>query len=114
MLNCVLVQLFGWDLKSLWQTANKQRCHALLLDDQAGTAFEAYRYMMDMSDEPTKAIFLDWIPGKSSETLPVLQCSLECPLALNGRRSALHASREDVALATSGYLGISKHEGVGV
>jgi WD40 repeat protein len=90
------VVLFGWDLKSLWQTANKQRCHALLLDDQAGTAFEAYRYMMDMSDEPTKAIFLDWIP------------------ALNGRRSALHASREDVALATSGYLGISKHEGVGV
>lgn len=65
------VVLFGWNLKFLWQTVNKQRCHALLLDDQAGTAFEAYRYMMDMSDEPTKAIFLDWIP------------------ALNGRRSAL-------------------------
>jgi hypothetical protein len=66
MLNCVRVQLFGWNLKSLWQTVNQQRCHALLLDDQAGTAFEAYRYMMDMSDESTKAIFLDWIPGKSS------------------------------------------------
>lgn len=68
------VVLFGWDLKSLWQTVNQQRCHALLLDDQAGTAFEAYRYVMEMSDEPTKAIFRDWIP------------------ALNGRRSELHAA----------------------
>jgi len=66
------VVLFGWDLKSLWQTVNQQRCHALLLDDQAGAAFEAYRYVMEMSDEPTKAIFLDWIP------------------VLNGRRSALY------------------------
>lgn len=71
------VVLFGWDLKSLWQTVNQQRCHALLLDDQAGTAFEAYRYMMDMSDESTKAIFLDWIP------------------TLNGRHRALHPAHED-------------------
>lgn len=71
------VVLFGWDLKSLWQTVNQQRCHALLLDDQAGTAFEAYRYMMDMSDESTKATFLDWIP------------------TLNGRHRALHPAHED-------------------
>ncbi|KAG2744404.1 hypothetical protein P692DRAFT_20745152, partial [Suillus brevipes Sb2] len=56
--------LFGWDLKSLWQIANQQRCHALLRIGQFGTAFEAYRFMMDKSDDPTKAIFLDWIPGK--------------------------------------------------
>lgn len=68
------VVLFGWDLKSLWQTVNQQRCHALILDDQTGAAFEAYRYAMEMSDEPTKAIFLHWIP------------------AFNGRRSELHVA----------------------
>lgn len=86
------VVLFGWDLKSLWQTVNQQRCHALLLDDQVGTAFEAYRYMMDMSDESTKAIFLDWIP------------------ALNGWQSGLHATHEDAAPAASGHLCALKQE----
>ncbi|KAG2752872.1 hypothetical protein P692DRAFT_201742294 [Suillus brevipes Sb2] len=57
------VLLFGWDLKSLWQIANQQRCRALLRTGQFGTAFEAYRFMMDKSDDPTKAIFLDWIPA---------------------------------------------------
>jgi hypothetical protein len=65
MLNYVLVQLFGWDLKSLWQIANQQRCYALIRGCQFGAALESYRYMMDMSDEPTKAIFLAWAPGKS-------------------------------------------------
>ncbi|KAG1750616.1 WD40-repeat-containing domain protein [Suillus paluster] len=54
------VVLFGWDLKSLWQIANKKRCHALVRAGQIGAAFEAYRYMMDMSDEATKAIFVAW------------------------------------------------------
>ncbi|KAG1752319.1 WD40-repeat-containing domain protein [Suillus paluster] len=57
------VVLFGWNLKSLWQTANQKRCQALLRAGQFGEAFEAYRYMMEMSDEPTKAIFLAWIPA---------------------------------------------------
>lgn len=72
MLNCVLVQLFGWDLKSLWQTANQQRCHALVRSGKVGAAFEAYRYMMEVSDEPTKAIFRAWVPGKFSSVPLVL------------------------------------------
>ncbi|KAG1731842.1 uncharacterized protein EDB91DRAFT_709100 [Suillus paluster] len=55
------VVLFGWDLKSLWQVANQQRYHALFRAGQFGEALEAYRYMMDMSDETTKAIFLAWV-----------------------------------------------------
>ncbi|KAG2111742.1 WD40-repeat-containing domain protein [Suillus clintonianus] len=54
------VVLFGWDLKSLWQIANQQRCHALLRTARFGAALESYRHMMDMSDESTKAIFLAW------------------------------------------------------
>lgn len=69
------VVLFGWDLKSLWQSANQQRCHALIRGGQYGAALESYRYMMDMSDEPTKAIFLAWIPALNEEwrnsTLPL-------------------------------------------
>lgn len=57
------VVLFGWDLKCLWQIANQKRCRALLRTGRFGTAFEAYRYMTDMSDEPTKAIFLAWAPA---------------------------------------------------
>jgi hypothetical protein len=64
VLKRALGQLFGWDLKSLWQIANQQRCRALLRTGQFGTALEAHRFMMDMSDKPTKAIFLAWIPGK--------------------------------------------------
>ncbi|KAG1750592.1 WD40-repeat-containing domain protein [Suillus paluster] len=55
------VVLFGWDLKSLWQIANQQRYHALIRSGKVGAALESYRYMMDMSDEATKAIFLAWI-----------------------------------------------------
>lgn len=69
------VVLFGWDLKSLWQIANQQRCHALIRGGQFGAALESYRYMIDMSDEPTKAIFLAWIPALNEEwrnsTLPL-------------------------------------------
>ncbi|KAG0698212.1 WD40-repeat-containing domain protein [Suillus ampliporus] len=75
--------LFGWDLKSLWQTANKQRCVALFRAGQVGAALESYRYMMDMSDEPTKAIFFSFFTGKSSVMSPELQSSLVFPSALN-------------------------------
>ncbi|KAG2136120.1 uncharacterized protein EDB93DRAFT_1106989 [Suillus bovinus] len=76
------VVLFGWDLKSLWQTANQQRCHALVRAGKVGATLEAYRYMMDMSDEPTKAIFRAWVPGKSSVCL-ILRPSLMSPSALD-------------------------------
>ncbi|KAG1731851.1 uncharacterized protein EDB91DRAFT_1084941 [Suillus paluster] len=68
--------LFGWNLKSLWQIANQQRYYALVRSGQVGAALEAYRYMMDMSDETTKAIFLAWANSKSSVMLPVLQLSV--------------------------------------
>jgi hypothetical protein len=44
--NLCSVQLFGWDLKSLWQTANQKRCHALLQAGRLAEAQAAYRYMM--------------------------------------------------------------------
>jgi hypothetical protein len=49
---CAL-QLFGWDLESFWETANQKRCSALLQAGRLEEAHEAYRYMMDMSDEAT-------------------------------------------------------------
>ncbi|KAG1731855.1 uncharacterized protein EDB91DRAFT_1084945 [Suillus paluster] len=55
------VVLFGWDLKPLWQIANQQHYHALFQAGQIGEALEAYRLMMDMSDETMKAIFLAWV-----------------------------------------------------
>ncbi|KAG2147811.1 WD40-repeat-containing domain protein [Suillus bovinus] len=61
------VMLFGWDLKSLWQIANQQRCYALIRGGQFGAALDSYRYMMGMSDEPTKAIFLAWISTLNEE-----------------------------------------------
>ncbi|KAJ8591160.1 hypothetical protein M405DRAFT_880653 [Rhizopogon salebrosus TDB-379] len=46
----IFVVLFGWDLKSLWQTANQKRCHALLQAGRLAEAHKAYRYMIDASD----------------------------------------------------------------
>ncbi|KAG2055795.1 WD40 repeat-like protein [Suillus hirtellus] len=51
----VFIELFGWDLKSLWETANKQLCHALLLAGEHRKAFKLFYSMMDKCDEPTKA-----------------------------------------------------------
>ncbi|KAJ8595030.1 hypothetical protein M405DRAFT_871979 [Rhizopogon salebrosus TDB-379] len=56
----VFVVLFGWDLKSLWQTANQKRCHALLRAGRLAEAHKAYRYMMDTSDEATTVCCRDW------------------------------------------------------
>jgi tetratricopeptide (TPR) repeat protein len=85
------VVLFGWDLKSLWQIANQQRCYALIRGCQFGAALESYRYMMDMSDEPTKAIFLAWAP------------------TLNEEWTELHVANGNAALATSGCSCMLKH-----
>ncbi|KAG2356034.1 hypothetical protein BDR07DRAFT_1424360 [Suillus spraguei] len=52
--------LFGWDLKSLWENANKKKCDALLRAGRLGDAVESYRYMMDVSDETMKARCLEW------------------------------------------------------
>jgi hypothetical protein len=65
-LTMCFVQLFGWDLKSLWKTANQKRCHAFLRAGRITEALESYRYMMDMSDEATKASCLNWSTGQFS------------------------------------------------
>ncbi|KAG2347849.1 hypothetical protein BDR05DRAFT_996186 [Suillus weaverae] len=77
--------LFGWDLKSLWQIANQKRCYAFLRADKLREATESYRYLMDMSEEPTKASYLDW------------------SIAFKKECSALYAAKGDAALAASDY-----------
>ncbi|KAG2339985.1 WD40 repeat-like protein [Suillus weaverae] len=52
--------LFGWDLDSLWQTAHKQLCHALIQEGRFGEAFTTYESMMDVSDEATKSGLRAW------------------------------------------------------
>ncbi|OJA09470.1 hypothetical protein AZE42_07146 [Rhizopogon vesiculosus] len=74
------MQLFGWDLKSLWTASNQKRCLALLRADRLAEAHEAYRYMIDMGDEATLA------------SCPFEQ---EC--------SALYCSNGDTALAANSY-----------
>jgi hypothetical protein len=53
-------QLFGWDLKSLWQTANQQHCYALFRAGSFGAAIESYNSIMDKIDEDMKADFRTW------------------------------------------------------
>jgi WD40 repeat protein len=52
--------LFGWDLESLWQTANKQQCVALIRAGRLGEALESYLSMMNASDETAKASLRAW------------------------------------------------------
>ncbi|KAG2137112.1 uncharacterized protein EDB93DRAFT_1330714 [Suillus bovinus] len=52
--------LFGCDLKLVWQISNQRRCDALVQAGETREALELYRYMMNMSDEATKAKCLDW------------------------------------------------------
>ncbi|KAG2054939.1 WD40 repeat-like protein [Suillus hirtellus] len=54
------VVLFGWDLKSLWQTANQQQCYALLRAGSFGAAIESYQSMMDKTDEDMKVDLRAW------------------------------------------------------
>ncbi|KAG0696209.1 hypothetical protein DFH29DRAFT_212618 [Suillus ampliporus] len=84
-----LVVLFGWDLKILWQTTNQKRCHALLQAGKLEEAVESYRYMMDMSDDSTKADCLHWSTDFTQE------CSVLC--AYNGD-TAHEASNYDRAI----------------
>jgi hypothetical protein len=64
-LNCTFSQLFGWDLETLWQIANRQLCLALVQAGKLAEAFESYRSMMDMSNEATKASLRAWFSGES-------------------------------------------------
>jgi tetratricopeptide (TPR) repeat protein len=54
------VVLFGWDLKSLWQTANQQQCHALFRAGSFGAAIEVYQSIMDKIDDDMKASLRAW------------------------------------------------------
>ncbi|KAG2054937.1 WD40 repeat-like protein [Suillus hirtellus] len=54
------VVLFGWDLKSLWQTANRKQCHALFRAGSLRAAVESYQSMMDKIDEDMKADLRAW------------------------------------------------------
>jgi len=65
-----LVQLFGWDLKSLWLTIHQKRCQAFLSAHKVDEALESHKSMMDDIDETTKASCLDWSTGKSSVISP--------------------------------------------
>ncbi|KAG0703318.1 hypothetical protein DFH29DRAFT_1078995 [Suillus ampliporus] len=80
-----LVVLFGWDLKPLWQIANQKHCDALLRAGKLGEALTSYQYMMDMSDENTKASCIDW------------------PAAFTRECSTLSLASGDAALADSDY-----------
>ncbi|KAG2339567.1 hypothetical protein BDR05DRAFT_916950 [Suillus weaverae] len=85
----VLVVLFGWDLKSLWFTAHQKRCDALRLAGKLQDAVKSYRYMMDTSDEYTKANCLHWSNDFKQE------CSALC--VVNGD-AALITSEYDMAI----------------
>lgn len=65
MSKCTFLQLFGWELESLWQTANEKLCFALLKAGRLGEAFESYKYGMDASDEATRSGLRAWIFSKS-------------------------------------------------
>ncbi|KAG0704041.1 hypothetical protein DFH29DRAFT_997923 [Suillus ampliporus] len=42
----IFTVLFGWDLDSLWQTANQMRCDAFLRADRVIEAIKSHQYMM--------------------------------------------------------------------
>lgn len=56
----VFTELFGWDLKSLWQITIQQRCLALLRANRHGEALEFFHSVMEKSDETTKASLRAW------------------------------------------------------
>jgi tetratricopeptide (TPR) repeat protein len=51
------VALLGWDLKSLWHTANQQQCYALFRAGCFRAAVESYQFIMDKTDDNMKAGF---------------------------------------------------------
>jgi tetratricopeptide (TPR) repeat protein len=96
------MQLFGWDLKSLWQTAHQKRCHALLQAGRLTEAHEAYRYMMDMCDEATTVNCSDWIIGKSL-AMSLTTSSLMFHSAFEQECRALYTRQGDTALSSNDY-----------
>ncbi|KAG2362525.1 hypothetical protein BDR07DRAFT_1026955 [Suillus spraguei] len=56
----VFTELFGWNLKSLWQTTIQQRCLALLNAGRHGEALESYHSVMEKSDKTIKASLRAW------------------------------------------------------
>ncbi|KAG2130199.1 uncharacterized protein EDB93DRAFT_86559 [Suillus bovinus] len=66
------VALFGWNLKSLWQTANQQQCYALFRAGSFGAAIESYQSIMDKIDDDMKGNFRVWFTGKHSVISPYL------------------------------------------
>jgi hypothetical protein len=58
------LQLFGWNLKSLWHTANQQQCYALFRAGSFGAAIESYQSIMDKVDDDMKADLRAWFAGK--------------------------------------------------
>ncbi|KAG2365168.1 hypothetical protein BDR07DRAFT_1399605 [Suillus spraguei] len=79
-----LVVLFGWNLKSLWFTAHKKRCDALLRAGRFQDAVKSYRFLVEMSDDK-KTDCLDW------------------PNALREECSALFLTNGNAALAAGNY-----------
>ncbi|KAG0697842.1 hypothetical protein DFH29DRAFT_1020728, partial [Suillus ampliporus] len=98
-----LVVLFGWDLKPLWKIANQKRCHALLQAGRLEEALESFQYMMDKSDETTKASCLDWTTGKSSVISHRLESSPAFQSAFKGECSTFYLADGDAALAENDY-----------
>ncbi|KAG2335880.1 hypothetical protein BDR05DRAFT_971334 [Suillus weaverae] len=81
----IFVVLFGWDLKSLWLTAHQHRCRSLFQAGRLAEALRSYRYLMDESDDATKASCLDWSTEFKQDY------------------SVLHAAKGDDALAAGNY-----------
>ncbi|KAG2160223.1 uncharacterized protein EDB93DRAFT_47699 [Suillus bovinus] len=99
------VVLFGWDLKSLWETANKKRCFALLKASRVEEALEAHRYMMDKGDESTKANCLDWSTGFKQECSALYLADGDAALSASDYEKAitLYSSAIDLAAANDTF-----------
>jgi len=54
-----LLQLFSWDLESLWQNANRTRCDPIVIE-----AIESLRCMMEMANKVAKCSCLEWSTGE--------------------------------------------------
>lgn len=52
--------LFGWDLESLWLTAHKQLCRALMRAGKIGEAFTTFQSTMEACDEATRSSLRAW------------------------------------------------------
>jgi pentatricopeptide repeat protein len=60
-----LWQLFGWDLKLLWQNTRKQLICELVRTGRFGEAFTTYESMIEICDEAAKSSLRAWFASKS-------------------------------------------------